>query len=449
VNGEEIELVEVGDDTPTLQEQARLQRWKADIWNFHKAEMAGIEFFNPGLVRRPDGLWLLVRRSEQFSGVPYGVNKIWACKLTEPERIPHGGPILLFPNSKSDEQFEDPRAVYWNGQTWVACCNFTWFPGDGSWWTGAHQCLGVFRDDEEWTAIARRDPIVGTNKGKPGHTYGQHNKNFIWFFLDGKLHLVYTSDPWLVIEFGATWEDQIQHIGEGVKWKYGVVRGGTPPVQVDDLFYTFFHSSLHWRGRFRRYYMGAIAFEAKPPFKAVLWTQEPLLTGSQNDPWTQGKPLVVFPCGAILENSQWLISLGINDLKCGWIEIPHADILERLKPIPVMQASLLLAQKTPEPVYERIPFEEDLNGDVEGHASLGAESEPTPPASSDLAAGTASSENQASPAQNIPEKRKRGRPRKINISKMVSERPLEGTEYPVPVVRKPEQPAGRKGPPVL
>src|SRR5450759_1202971 len=110
--------VEVGDETPTIKEQAARRGWKSEIWSFGKADQPQIEHFNPGLVRRPDGLWLLVRRSEQVQGLPYGMNKIWACKLVgDDEKTPHGGPCLNFPNSKQAEQFEDPRAVHWNGQT--------------------------------------------------------------------------------------------------------------------------------------------------------------------------------------------------------------------------------------------------------------------------------------------------------------------------------------------
>lgn len=351
---EEEDLVEVGDDTPNLQEQARLKGWRSAIFDFGKANSGDVDHFNPGLVRRPDGLWLLVRRSEIVAGMPYGRNGIWACKLEEPALKPLGGPLLVFPDSKSDEQFEDPRAVYWNNQVWVGVVNFTWF-ADMS-WTGAHQMLGIFRDDAEWTPIARRDPPVETNKGSAGFTDGHHQKNWTWFFLDGKLHLLYHSDPWKVIEFGSHWDEQTHHGGEGVRWKYGQVRGGTPPIKVGDLFYTFFHSSMPWRGRYRRYYAGCLAFEAKPPFKPVLWTQEPLLIGSQNNKWHQHKPLVVFPCGAIYENNRWLVTYGSNDLEAGWVEIPHEDIVKLLQPIPAAPASLLLHEKTERVEYASIPF---------------------------------------------------------------------------------------------
>lgn len=364
MNGTEQD-VEVGDSTPPIREQARLRGWDCDFFDFGKAKTRNVEFFNPGLVRRPDGLWLLVRRSEITPGMWYGKNGIWACKLEG--KKPLGGPTLKFPNTKGEEQMEDPRAVFWNNQTWVSVVNFTWFT-TGS-WTGAHIALGIFQDkggsditEETWTPLARRDPVVGTNLGHAGPTNGKHNKNVLFWFIEGKLHCLYTSDPWAVVQFGSKWEEQIPYVAEGVQWEYGVVRGGTPPVRAGDFYYTFFHSSLPWRGRYRRYFMGAIAFEVSPPFRPVFWTQEPILTGSQNDIWAQRKPLVVFPCGSVLENDKWLVTLGVNDIASAWLEIPHSDLLQLLKPIPVVPGLSLLSDVTPTPEYEPIPFEPDLSG---------------------------------------------------------------------------------------
>lgn len=353
---EEEQPVEVGDDTPSVISQASDKGWRAGIWDFGRAELPGqIENFNPGLVRRPDGLHLLVRRSEIKTGMPYGQNGIWACKLDDEDfRKPVGGPPLRFPESLAEEQFEDPRAVYWNGQTWVATVNFTWFTNMT--WTGAHIALGVFGNDPLWSPIARKDPAVGTNTAERGNTHGKHNKNVLFWFKNDQLHCLYTSDPWSVVVFGNSWKEQTPFTYDGVRWKYGWVRGGTPPVLVDGLYYTFFHSSMPWRGRYRRYYMGAIAFMADPPFTPVHWTQEPILIGSQNDPWQQRKPLVVFPCGAVHENDRWLISFGVNDLKCGYLEMPHVDLLKILAPALVVPGMSLLADKTEPASKEAIPF---------------------------------------------------------------------------------------------
>ncbi len=88
-----------------------------------------------------------------------------------------------------------------------------------------------------------------------------------------------------------------------------------------------------WRGRYRRYYAGALAFDAKPPFTPRMITTQPLLQGSQNDVWAQKKPLVIFPCGALYKKGKWLLTCGVNDMKAAWVEIPHEDILKRMVPI--------------------------------------------------------------------------------------------------------------------
>lgn len=352
------DFAEVKDDVPRLEEQARLLGWKAGIFNFGKGEREGVSFFNPGLVRRPDGLWLIARRSVDYPSMPYGKNDICAFHLDETTMIPKVGYPLKVPNSGELEQFEDPRAFRWGEQTWIGMVNFSWFD-DGS-WTGAHQCLASYRDDEEWTPIVRRDPPVETNRGEAGHTNGRHNKNFLWFIHEGKLCLIYSSDPWHTVEFGASWDEQKHYRSEGARYDYGHIRGGTTPVRVGDLYWSFFHSSMPWRGRFRRYFMGAYAFEAKPPFLPVLVTPEPILTGSQNNRWFQRKPLVVFPCGALLENDMWTVTFGSNDLESGWVKIPHDDLVKLAQPKPAAAVSLLLAETTAVPVYEAIMPE--LNG---------------------------------------------------------------------------------------
>lgn len=368
--------IPMGDDTPSFTKQARDKGWKADLFNFGKAEEGDYDFFNPGIVRRPDGLWLLVRASERVSNIPVGQNRIWACEL-EGDLKPKGGPMLTFVESDGDEHFEDPRAIQWNGQTWVSCVNFKWFEDHS--WTGAHQMLGIFVDqtgqpqhvgrdpgEAKWVCLGRKDPPVETNKGEPGDTDGKHNKNWVFFFHDGKLHLIYTSQPWHVIEFGSHWEDQIHHQYEGVTWPYGTIRGGTPPIQVGDHFYTFFHSSMPWQGRYRRYHMGCLQFEAKPPFKPVKWTMTPLLSGSQNDPWAQRKPLVVFPCGALFENEEWLVTMGINDLKSGWVRIPHEDIFKVIEAKPIAPAMSLFNEKTEKKVFAAtVPIGEEVREFVE------------------------------------------------------------------------------------
>jgi hypothetical protein len=77
--------------------------------------------------------------------------------------------------------------------------------------------------------------------------------------------------------------------------------------------------------------MGVYAFMAEPPFRVTRMSTVPILSGSQNDEWHEGLPLVVFPCGALLRNGQWLVTMGVNDCASAWIEIPHKDVVKQAK----------------------------------------------------------------------------------------------------------------------
>lgn len=81
---------------------------------------------------------------------------------------------------------------------------------------------------------------------------------------------------------------------------------------------------MPWRGRQKRYYMGAYAFNER--FEIVRMTPEPLLAGSDRDSRMLNGPLVIFPGGAIIDHGRWFVVGGCNDEQCFWIEIPHLDL---------------------------------------------------------------------------------------------------------------------------
>lgn len=318
------------DSTPSVLEQAESQGWKAAYYNFGNAE-GGRDWFNPSIVRREDGIWLIVRGSEPHpQGFQFGQNSIWAFELDDTGKVPKRGIRLRWRDSLPDQHYEDPRGFYHPGidQTIIGACTFIWYPNRT--WTGAHQCIGSF--DEQWECSKVDFPMIG---GSPGRIEmitdkKKYEKNWLPFLHDNKLHILYKANPWNVVGYGQTWSEKYPYTGEGVAWAYGDIRGGTSPVKVGDKYFTFPHSSLMWRGRYRRYYAGAMAFDASPPFTPRLITPEPLLRGSQNDVWAQKKPLVIFPCGALYNKGTWLITCGVNDMKAAWVEIPHEDILKRM-----------------------------------------------------------------------------------------------------------------------
>jgi predicted GH43/DUF377 family glycosyl hydrolase len=321
------------DSVPPIAEQAHASGWDCAYYHFGKLEGQNVDYFNPSLVMRDDGIWLLTRASGLHPrGFIYGQNAIVAFKLDDAGKQPHHGKVLHWPVDNPMQHFEDPRGFYHPrlGQTLIGACTFLWNgPRD---WTGALQAFGAF--DNDWVCKKMDYPKIGGNPGKVEKVvHKDYEKNWVWWLHEEKLHLLYKANPWTVYTFANRWSERTDYKTDGITWPYGEIRGGTSPIQVGDLFFTFHHSSLPWRGRYRRYYAGAIGFETMPPYKPKLITAEPLLQGSQQDTWAQRKPLVVFPCGALYLKDKWLISMGVNDMKSAWLELPHASLLERMKPI--------------------------------------------------------------------------------------------------------------------
>ena len=328
-------MSEVDDKTPSIIIQSQEQGWNAQYYDFGKAEGDGNAYFNPSIVQRDDGYWLLVRRSEPHPyGLEFGQNDVWAFMMDEEGKVPKMGKRLKWKADDPSQHFEDPRGFFHPriNQTVIGACTFIWYRYKR--WTGPHQCMGTF--DHDWSCRRMYYPKIGGNPGEMVQIDDRNNyeKNWLWFLHDEQLTLLYKAHPWMVYQFGENWDNsEVFRNHDGASWSWGDIRGGTPPIRVGDYYFTFHHSSLHWRDRFRRYYAGCLAFEAKPPFYPKLITKDPILIGSQNDTWTPNKPLVVFPCGAVFRNDKWMISMGVNDLRAAWLELPHKDVLARLRPI--------------------------------------------------------------------------------------------------------------------
>lgn len=312
---------------PGIHEQAAAHAWQAGIFDFGKAKLTGIDYFNCGLMRQWGKLWLVARRSRWKKNIAFGVNDVMAFDVDPETMTPLTGRRVALEQRYEAEGFEDPRALARDGRAYVSCCDFVM---NRRGWTGAHQIITEV--DSEWRTIRRYDPEYGKNGGDTGRNKG-HEKNWLWFFHENRVHLVYQGSPHLVVEFddtGLCLLPLVEHKTEwdNTVWRFGEIRGGTPPVLRNGEYWTFFHSSTPWLHPRRQYHMGAYAFSYDPPFRITRITPQPLLSGSQRDRWHPGKPLVCFPCGALLEDDTWLVTGGSNDLDCFWAKIPHRDLLD-------------------------------------------------------------------------------------------------------------------------
>lgn len=314
-------------DVPKLSDQVDWEVGKIVL-----PEETGAYYFNPAIIQEPDGRILLFARRcrnkrEKDEDVYLEKNDIVCFELTKDLRATKKALLQLtshFPN----EQFEDPRVVRFGDKYGLSCCTFVPFK------SYAHQAM--FLLDKQFLNVGRFDPVYGNNYAQAMVNDG-HEKNWLYFVHDNAPHVVYSANPHVVVRLNGRLEKEQEYVTNEFNplWKFGEVRGGSNPILADGLYWTFFHSSLPWINKKRRYYMGAYAFEAKAPFRIVRMTTMPILTGTNQEDWWPGLPAVVFPCGAFFDSAknQFVISYGINDVDCGYLRLPLSDLLEITKVI--------------------------------------------------------------------------------------------------------------------
>lgn len=278
--------------------------------------------FNCGLVRWHGADWLITRSQVQPSPKRFFSRVImWVIK----DGVPVDGTVVRRADAFPDEHTEDPRGfVDAVGRLYLSLtCWRNARPGNF-----AHQVFGeisdrFFMDSPMHVAYGKNADHLMRNRG--------YEKNWVWWNDPDAFHFVYGMQPHTVCDVVDGKVSAVHKTdADSSIWTWGEKRGGTPPVQVDGEFFSFFHSSTPWQHPYRRYYMGCYAFSAESPYQMTGITYYPLLFGSVEDERKYPSPIVTFPCGALLRDGEWLVTLGVNDCNCAWIKIPHSDLIERM-----------------------------------------------------------------------------------------------------------------------
>ena len=296
---------------------------------FRLAGNTGVVYFNPSLVRLDKGLFLLARRSRLVTPnhATFRIfdSDIAVFKLSsDMEASLVSTPTIE--NAAKLEQFEDPRVFRFQDETYVSVARWRRNQEPGT----KQSILKLSPNFKTLSTVAI--PFFGGTVEFP-EKMANHEKNWTWFIRDGKAHCVYCTNPMTIFSCDSFWGQESVWRNDSVQlpWQFGHPRGGTNPVMVGDEYITFFHSHMPWAESRRRYFMGALAFSADPPFGIARITTRPILCGSEHDHRAYGGPPCIFPCGALLRDDEWLVTFGVNDENCGWIKIPQADLNGRLE----------------------------------------------------------------------------------------------------------------------
>ncbi len=154
-----------------------------------------------------------------------------------------------------------------------------------------------------------------------------------------EVYFIYTIDPYTVVKLENQREDPLKNMHFGpnlaeISWAWGPPRGGTQAELVDGEYLTFFHSSFTDRIGKRWYVMGALTFEASPPFRVTRVSPYPLLFkgiySSSHQKSSSKRLRCIFPSGFVQENDKILVSCGENDSTVKIITFDSQALLKSL-----------------------------------------------------------------------------------------------------------------------
>lgn len=153
----------------------------------------------------------------------------------------------------------------------------------------------------------------------------RREKNWTPFDYQGYLCLSYTLAPHKVFLplKGTECCITLSESSRKLPWNWGELRGGTPAIQVNGKYLTFFHScidtvTIHSEGKAAlHYFLGAALFENIPPFEVTHMSTQPIVakgfySGETYVPYW--KPVcAIFPCGILQDKDSIIVSYGRQD----------------------------------------------------------------------------------------------------------------------------------------
>ncbi len=320
-----------------------MQRWPLnrhagwDVWP-HFDPGRWIDF-NPCVVRLPSGRLLALLRRDACPPVP-GKGTVWQVPVDEALQ-PTGTPAPLLARG------EDPRAVVLGTRLLLFYCVIDRDAEDRV--CGSTMMLSEYEIDSTPAGDTLR-PVAGfqlpknpIGAARPGDTAAAWEKNWVPFAVSPTaVALIYSHEPWQVLVLdcnpaASTRRFSASHAGPALRWRYGQVRGGTPPVPFGPgRWITFFHSSQVVGSR-KVYFVGACVFGQEAPFQPLLVTRDPLLaapyrSGAHRFGWRFAGS-VLFPLGAQPGEAGYRLLCGIDDGEIGSFLVGHDALADRLEHI--------------------------------------------------------------------------------------------------------------------
>ena len=299
--------------------------------------------FNPSIIRWR-GEILLAFRTYLTPRSSYEI-EIGLIRLDE-EFSPIGkASFLRFPDRDPSclSKRQDPRLVESNGRLWVVYNNVLDLREINPKLEIRRMLFAEVECDDTGFTAKEPECLYYFDEMKPQRS----EKNWVPFDFDGNLLFSYSLFPHRIMEplFGTNSCRTVFSHNSPIEWDWGVLRGGTPAIEVDGKYLAFFHSSTniascHSEGILRlHYFMGAFTFSKEPPFAIERMSPEPITAhgfyeGKKYKTW---KPLhVVFPGGFLVDGPFIWLVYGRQDHEVWITKLDKQGLLDSLESVSAM-----------------------------------------------------------------------------------------------------------------
>jgi predicted GH43/DUF377 family glycosyl hydrolase len=270
-------------------------------------------FFNAAVFARQRQLFLAYRAGEHAS-------RIGIARLDERTLQPATATLITLDHPFCADGQEDPRVFVHAGRTFL-------------------QFNGIRKQDGRTrirVMLAELDQDLGVSAiHVPRYAEsGYVEKNWQFFSWGEELCAIYTISPNVVFAFDNEFRvKQIWKTDRLLNWSGGLPRGGASPCLRDDEHYCFFHG-VKPAGDHLIYSTGIYTFAAQPPFTIRRVMRNPVLEPDPLGGIAADRKLIVYPCGAIFHEGNWLVSYGVHDRGIELAVVDHAALLQQLENVP-------------------------------------------------------------------------------------------------------------------
>lgn len=269
--------------------------------------------FNPSILAHEDGYLLAARNGWAGSEIYVGrldaafrpVGEPWKLELHHPSAAGYGR--------------EDPRLFTHDGAVHVT-------------YVGVQGPRQVLRTNVLYARLSRDLRVERLHF--PAYSRRQSwEKNHSYFSHEGELYCVYSIAPHVILRIDG---DRALPFYERVNpfpWRGGERRGGASPVRVGDEYWHVAHDRIEPTPGRRIYRAFVYAFAANPPFRPMRQMSEPLVTADLTNRPADQYAFVFFPCGAVIDGGDLVVSAGVHDRWSELHRFPMAEINRRLLPV--------------------------------------------------------------------------------------------------------------------